>query len=231
LRGWGARSRSITFGTFAAAISRSLVICGSSNWPLRRLSFSLRKENFARLMLGTGRNTDPRALRSKAFVAESLGRVEAWVARLNITGERTPMFFVFPMSVDGACYGRLSEALGEDEPFYAFQVPSTERKPVATSILEIARRLIVEFENVCPQGDFILGGWSAGAIIALDMAQQLTRKGRPPALLASLRKPSASRLQLDDRQYQRVDRRAWARTRGKATWLVFYAAIIEAERV
>jgi len=47
----------------------------------------------------------------------------------------------------------------------------------------------------------------------------------------SLRKPSTSRLQLDDRQYQRVDRKARARTRGKATGLVFYAAIIEAERV
>jgi hypothetical protein len=138
-------------------------------------------------MDGTGRNTDPRALRSKAFVAESLGRVEEWLAPLNVTGERTPMFFVFPMSVDGACYGRLSEALGEDQAFYAFQVPSSERKPeIATSIPDIARRLIVEFENVCPQGDFILGGWSAGAIIALEMAQQLTRKGRPPALLAAI---------------------------------------------
>jgi hypothetical protein len=138
-------------------------------------------------MDGTGRNTDPRVLRSKAFVAESLGRVEEWVAPLNVTGERMPMLFVFPMSVDGACYGRLSEALGEDQPFYAFQVPSTERKPeIATSIPDIARRLIIEFENACPKGDFMLGGWSAGAIIALEMAQHLTRKGRPPALLAAI---------------------------------------------
>src|SRR6185503_6986972 len=102
-------------------------------------------------MDGTGRNTDPRALRSKAFIAESVGRVEEWVAPLNVTGERTPMFFVCPMSVDGACYGRLSEALGEDQPFYAFQVPSTERNPeIATSIRDLAQRLIVEFENACP---------------------------------------------------------------------------------
>jgi thioesterase domain-containing protein len=138
-------------------------------------------------MDSAARRTDPRALRSQAFTAESLNLVKAWTAPLNITGRETPMFFVFPMSLDGACYVRLSEALGDDQPFYAFQIPSKDRRPdIAASIPEMAARLIAEFEKVHPTGDFILGGWSAGAIIALEMAQQLTRKGRPPALLASV---------------------------------------------
>jgi thioesterase domain-containing protein len=138
-------------------------------------------------MDSTARNTDSRVLRNQAFIAESVNRVKTWIAPLNVTGKRTPMFFVFPMSLDGACYVRLSEALGEDQPFYAFQVPSKERKPeIATSIPDIAACLITEFEKAYQKGDFILGGWSAGAIIALEMAQQLTRKGRPPALLTPI---------------------------------------------
>lgn len=133
------------------------------------------------------RTIDPSALRNRAFFAESLNRVRTWIAPLNTSGTRVPMFFVFPMSLDGACYVRLSEALSEDQPFYAFQIPSKERKPeTATSIPDIARRLVVEFERVYPAGRFILGGWSAGAIIALEMAQQLTAMGRPPALLVSV---------------------------------------------
>ena len=138
-------------------------------------------------MDGTARSTDARILRNQAFIAESLNRVKAWIAPLNITSKRTPLFFVFPMSLDAACYVRLSEALGEDQAFYAFQVPSEERKPdFATSIPDIGGRLIAEFEKVYPKGDFILGGWSAGAIMALEMAQQLIRKGRPPRLLAAI---------------------------------------------
>jgi thioesterase domain-containing protein len=132
-------------------------------------------------------NNDARVLRNRAFITESLNRVRGWIAPLNIAGKRTPMFFVFPMSLDGACYVRLSEALGEDQPFYAFQVPSKERKPeIATSVHDIAACLVAEFEKAHPTGDFILGGWSAGAIIALEMAQQLTSRGRPPALLAAI---------------------------------------------
>jgi thioesterase domain-containing protein len=133
------------------------------------------------------RSTDPRGLRNQAFTAESLNLVKAWIAPLNVTGKQTPMFFVFPMSLDGACYVRLSEALGDDQPFYAFQIPSKVRRPeIATSIPDIAGCLVAEFQRIHRKGDFILGGWSAGAVIALEMAQQLTRKGRPPALLASI---------------------------------------------
>jgi thioesterase domain-containing protein len=138
-------------------------------------------------MDGAARNTDPRILRNQAFIAESLNRVKAWIVPLNVTGKRTPMFFLFPMSLDAACYVRLSEALGDDQPFFAFQVPSKERKPdFATSIPDIGGRLIAEFEKAYPNGDFILGGWSAGAIIALEMAQQLASKGRAPLFLAAI---------------------------------------------
>jgi thioesterase domain-containing protein len=138
-------------------------------------------------MDGPARNSDPRVLRNQAFTAESLNLVKAWVAPLNITGKQTPMFFVFPMSLDGACYVRLSEALGEDQPFYAFQIPSKERRPeTVTSIPQLAGHLIAELEKIYRDGAFILGGWSAGAVIALEMAQQLTRKGRPPVLLVSI---------------------------------------------
>lgn len=138
-------------------------------------------------MGGTTGNTDPRALRNQAFIAESVNRAKEWIAPLNVTGKQPPLFFAFPMSLDGASYVRLAEAMGDDRPFYAIQLPSKERRPeFATSIADIAARLIAEFEKTYRQGDFILGGWSAGAIIALEMAQQLTQKGRPPALLTAI---------------------------------------------
>jgi len=138
-------------------------------------------------MDGSVGSSGSQALRNQAFIAESLDRVKAWIAPLNITDKRMPMFFAFPITLDAACYVRLAEARGDDQPVYAFQVPSKERKPaLATSISDIARRLVAELEKTYPKGDFILGGWSAGAIIALEMAQQLTRKNRPPAVLVPI---------------------------------------------
>jgi thioesterase domain-containing protein len=139
-------------------------------------------------------NALPRGkLRRDALLKEAEHKVVDTIVALNSMGDRTPIFFVYPVTGDGgATYVWLSESLGDEQPFYAFQVPTKQRTPhYVTSVTEIAACLIDEFENIYPTGSFILGGYSAGAVLALEMAQQLTTLGRSPDLLIAVDKAPA----------------------------------------
>jgi pimeloyl-ACP methyl ester carboxylesterase len=78
----------------------------------------------------------------------------------------------------------LAQLLGPDQPFYGIQVPTAERKAeLAVSIETISAHHVEELVRFQPTGPFILGGHSTGAMIALEMAQQLRAQGRVVSLL------------------------------------------------
>jgi thioesterase domain-containing protein len=54
------------------------------------------------------------------------------------------------------------------------------------SVEAIARRYVAELLVFEPVGPYVLGGWSAGVPIALEMAQQLQKEGHEVALLVSI---------------------------------------------
>ena len=54
------------------------------------------------------------------------------------------------------------------------------------TIETVARRHVVLLEAFQPRGSIRLIGWSAGAIIALEIAQQLCARGRDVPLLVAL---------------------------------------------
>ena len=75
--------------------------------------------------------------------------------------------------------------LGE-QPFYSFQPRSIieGKKEDAKSIEAIAADYIKEMQKLQPRGPYFLGGFSAGGVIAYEMAQQLTMLGEKIATLA-----------------------------------------------
>jgi len=77
--------------------------------------------------------------------------------------------------------------LGSEQKVYGIQLTKEKMNAVfATSIADMARchvKLLIAFQ---PEGPLVLGGWSAGAIIALEMAQQLRTLGRDVPLLIAL---------------------------------------------
>jgi thioesterase domain-containing protein len=105
-----------------------------------------------------------------------------------------PFYCVHSVSgAGGAEFGKLAELVSPDIPFYAFQVPSAQRTAgTGQSIAAMATRYrdaLIEF-HAAHYGDmpFYLGGWSAGVMVALEMAQQLTQMGLQPATLVAIDK-------------------------------------------
>jgi thioesterase domain-containing protein len=78
----------------------------------------------------------------------------------------------------------MAEKLGTDRRIYGFQAPRDKMSAeFARSVEGIAGHYVDILMAFQPEGPLMLGGWSVGGPIALEMAQQLKAKGRTVALL------------------------------------------------
>ena len=101
-------------------------------------------------------------------------------------GSKQPIFFVHPGGGGALGYRHLAAALGEDQPFYAFQALNEEELKHPLSLPERAAQYIEDLRQVQPHGPYILGGWSFGGYVAYEMAQQLRRQGETNTALLLL---------------------------------------------
>jgi thioesterase domain-containing protein/acyl carrier protein len=102
-------------------------------------------------------------------------------------GEMRPFYCVHSIGGDVMRFYQLALALGEDQPFYAFQAAHPSElgdRPV--SIEEMASQYTLAMRAVQPEGPYMLGGYSFGSVVAFEMAQQLIQQGEDVALLALL---------------------------------------------
>lgn len=82
------------------------------------------------------------------------------------------LFMVHPLSGSAICYGQLSALLSC--PFYGLQSAALETDAVPLEcIKEMATRYVELLCSVQEEGPYLLGGWSFGGIVALEMASQL----------------------------------------------------------
>lgn len=102
-------------------------------------------------------------------------------------GSRPPIFFAHGLGGTVICYYQLTRHLGTDQPFYALQSPGVdgEREP-HTRIQDMAAEYIGAMRSIQPNGPYFLGGWSMGAFVAFEIAQQLQNQGQEVAFLAIL---------------------------------------------
>jgi amino acid adenylation domain-containing protein len=112
-----------------------------------------------------------------------------------IQGRRgAPLFLVHHVSGDITAYRDLVRYLGEERSVYGVRVPELDSngKPL-DSVEAMASRYVEEIRELQPHGPYLIGGHSAGAHIAFEMAQQLCCAGEPIALLAILEADARSR--------------------------------------
>jgi thioesterase domain-containing protein len=103
-------------------------------------------------------------------------------------GSALPFFCVSSVSGDASCYRALAAQLGVRLPFFGIQTPLPKRGGnYINSIESIAQRYVEVID--WPEGPFVLGGWSAGGTVALEMAQQLRARGRDDFLLIAIDAP------------------------------------------
>jgi amino acid adenylation domain-containing protein len=96
---------------------------------------------------------------------------------LQSRGTKRPLFFAHPSPGSSFCYLALANALGSDRPVYGFQAQGFAH-PCQTpqSIGEMAACYISALKQAQAAGPYLLGGHSLGAVIAFEMARQLTHR-------------------------------------------------------
>ena len=109
------------------------------------------------------------------------------IVAFNRNGSGPGFYCIHPVAGDVSNYRDLAAALGPQQRCYGFQVTRDKMNAASVSSIEsLARQYVEMLVAFQPEGDLVLGGWSIGAIIALEMAQQLLKIGRGVPLLIAL---------------------------------------------
>src|SRR5690348_7451803 len=102
-------------------------------------------------------------------------------------GSRLPIFFVHVGSGQVLCYVDLARRLGPDQPFYGLQDPHLyTREFPDVPIEEMSDHYVESVRQIQPHGPYLLGGWSFGGVVVLEMATQLKNQGEEVAWLGVL---------------------------------------------
>jgi amino acid adenylation domain-containing protein len=105
-------------------------------------------------------------------------------------GSRPPFFCVHPLGGEVFSYRHLAKRLGDDQPLYGLQARGLFDDGEPHLDLEtMAGDYLREVRAIQPNGPYYVGGWSLGAIVAFEMAQQLRGQGQEVGLLAILDAP------------------------------------------
>ncbi|MEO0791385.1 MAG: thioesterase domain-containing protein [Pseudomonadota bacterium] len=146
---------------------------------------------------------------------------------------RTPLFVCAGMFGNVLNLRQLAIRIGATRPFYGLQARGLfgDVAPHET-FEEMAAANIAEMRTVQPSGPYLLGGFSGGGLVALEMATQLEAAGDRVALLAFLDTPfpETPTLTAADRALIRLED---LRTEGvsfASNWLSQKIAFREAQR-
>ena len=104
------------------------------------------------------------------------------VVALQPLGDLPPFFCVHGVGGDVLHLHRLATHMGTERPFFGLR--RTADDPLTDSMEQIASRYVAAVLAHQPTGPFYLGGHSFGAIVAYEMASQLTAQGHEIGLLA-----------------------------------------------
>jgi thioesterase domain-containing protein/acyl carrier protein len=109
-------------------------------------------------------------------------RPESALVPIQPKGSGRRFFCVHGIGGGVVDYVHLARYLGASQPFYGLQAPDIEKPDIRLE--EIACRYVAVLREACPDGPYLLGGWSFGGVVAFEMAQQLREQGSEVALLA-----------------------------------------------
>src|SRR5258708_7436732 len=98
-------------------------------------------------------------------------------------GEPPPLVFVLAGYGDAWVAQGLARALGPEQRVYGLQPPN---ETTATTARELATLYVEQLRAVQPHGPYCLGGYSAGAVMALEVATQFRAQGEVVGLVALL---------------------------------------------
>ncbi|HYF17977.1 MAG TPA: SDR family oxidoreductase [Ramlibacter sp.] len=124
----------------------------------------------------------PPAPPSAAPASNVIQLPRAWsplVAICRGAPERRPLFCVHGAGGNVLNFKVISDRLGPQQPFYGLQAQGVDgRLPPLKTVEEMATQYVEAIKTVDATGPYRLAGYSAGGVIAYEMAQQLRREGK-----------------------------------------------------
>ncbi len=96
----------------------------------------------------------------------------------------TPVIMVHPIGGSVLCYMELAGQLGKDQPLWALQSKFDPGYLATLSIEDIASEYLRDIQREQPHGPYMLGGWSLGSVIAMEIANQLESQGETVKFVA-----------------------------------------------
>jgi thioesterase domain-containing protein/acyl carrier protein len=107
---------------------------------------------------------------------------------------KQPLFCVPGAGGNGLAISRIARHLGQSQPVFMFQIPLHDENDRAlfSTIEEMAAHYVEALLAHKPEGPYLLAGYSAGGLVAFEVAQQLRRKGHQIDMLVILDVPAQS---------------------------------------
>jgi len=176
-------SRSV-LGIESVSLDDDFFAVGGHSLAAARLFAKIEERFGAKLPLATMFKA-PSIRQLSALVRDQSGAAE-WspLVAIRTEGSRRPLFLVHAIGGNVLSYKRLDAHLPADQPIYAFQAAGLkDNRADAITIEEMAYTYITALRSVQPEGPYYLGGFSAGGVVAYEMAQQLVRQGEQVATL------------------------------------------------
>jgi amino acid adenylation domain-containing protein len=104
---------------------------------------------------------------------------EAALVSIQTRGSKRPLFWVHPAGGNVFSYIHLAQALGPEQPFFAFQSKglTLSQNLGPDNIQDIAAEYCAELVRLPVEQPYQLGGWSMGGAVAFEMARQLCIAG------------------------------------------------------
>ncbi|WP_254406496.1 non-ribosomal peptide synthetase [Streptomyces sp. AC627_RSS907] len=119
--------------------------------------------------------------------ARSRKLAEQPVVPLQPHGSKRPFFFLPSGEGNVYYFHALARRMAPDQPFLALQTRGLHgAEPPFDRVEDMAADHIGSMRAVQPRGPYLLGGHCVGAMVALEMALQLQRRGERVALLAAV---------------------------------------------
>ncbi len=126
---------------------------------------------------------------------------ESLMVALQPSGSKQPFFCIHPIGGNILCYMELARCIGTDRPFYGLQATRLNGQGNSFEhIEEMAAYYIDAIRDVQPAGPYLVGGWSFGGVVAVEIARQLKQQNNQTAHLALFDAwaPARSRKAIED---------------------------------
>jgi thioesterase domain-containing protein len=120
---------------------------------------------------------------------------EIWSNMITIQdgGDQKPIYFAPGAAENGLAVARIAHYLDRDRPVHMFQIPiEREGDERVLKIEDMAAHYVLALRAVQPEGPYILGGYSAGGLVALEAAQQLQQQDQEVEVLVIVDVPAQS---------------------------------------